>query len=150
MKKARPQRSSSSPPVWSRSSGTISFSPASRSMALPDFYGVRQGAKTLNLDSHLVPCLEEDLRVADEANAGRGTGQDEVSGHQGHTGAQERDQTGDREDHLRCRTVLHDLAVEHAPDRERLRVGYLVAGRYVRTNRSEGIYGLAPRPLPPL
>src|SRR5215218_9642003 len=111
------------------------------------FDGVGEGSEALDLDRHLISCLQPHLRVAGRADAWWGACDYDIAGDEGHALGEEGDELGDREDHLRCRTVLHDLAVEDAPDRKVLRVFDLVTGRDVRPHRAEGVYGLAARPL---
>src|SRR3954470_3105102 len=84
--------------------------------------GVGQGAEALDLDRDLVTVLQQDLRIPEDADAGRRARGDQVAGLQRDRAADVADDLGDREDHVRRRGVLHDLAVEDASDRQRLRV----------------------------
>src|SRR5215217_9320859 len=90
--------------------------------------GVGQGSEALYLDGDLIPCLQPHLRVAGRADARWRARDYDVAGDEGHTLREEGDELGDREDHLRRRPVLHDLAVQDAAYREVLRICDLICG----------------------
>src|SRR3954454_12343161 len=110
--------------------------------------GIGQGAEALDLDRDLVTVLQQDLGIAEDADAGRGAGGDQVTRLQRDDAGDVGDDLRDREDHLAGRRVLHRLAVEHAADGQRLRVGDLLARHEPRTGRAEGVGRLASGPLP--
>src|SRR5215204_5039672 len=101
--------------------------------ALVRLDGVGKGSEALYLDGDLISCLQPDLRVAGRAHAWWRARDDHVSGHQRHALGEEGDEFGDREDHLRGRPVLHDLAVQDAAYGQVLRVSYLICGRDERS-----------------
>src|SRR5215204_4525247 len=111
------------------------------------FDGVGEGSEALDLDRHLISCLQPHLRVAGRADAWWGACDYDIAGDEGHALGEEGDELGDREDHLRCRPILHDLAVQDAAYGEILRVFDLVCGRDEGSYWAEGVYGLAARPL---
>src|SRR6185312_15086857 len=73
--------------------------------------GIGQGAEALDLDRDLVTVLQQDLGIAEDADAGRGAGGDEVARLQRDDAGVVGDDVGDREDHLARGRVLHGLAV---------------------------------------
>ena len=108
---------------------------------------VRQHADAVDLDGDLVACLEQYGRIAEHADAGWRAREDEVARLEGDRLADERDDLGDAEHHVRRRRVLHHLAVQDGADAERLRVGDLGSGDEGRPHRAERVERLAARPL---
>src|SRR5215210_3894021 len=75
------------------------------------FDRVGQGSEALYLDRDLISCLQPHLRVAGRADAWWRTCDYHIAWDEGHTLGEKGDELGDREDHLRCRPILHDFAV---------------------------------------
>ena len=86
-------------------------------------------------------------RVAEDADAARRAGRDDVAGLQRERHRAVADDLGDAEVHLRGARVLEDLVVDPALDLERLRIGDLVGRHEGRAHRAEGVERLATRPL---
>src|SRR5438876_661017 len=82
---------------------------ASRSLV---YDGITQHADFFNLDLDDVAGFEEDWRLAGEADAGRGTGCDDVSRHEVEDGRAIFDQPWDREDEHRRIARLYHGAVD--------------------------------------
>src|SRR3546814_4785050 len=78
-----------------------------------------------------------------QADARRGAGRDDVAGLQRHELRKIGDDLGDGEDHRLGVPVLHALAVDRQPHRQRLRVADLVGGDQPRADRAEGRETLA-------
>src|SRR5438034_545822 len=108
---------------------------------------VRERAETVDLDRHLVAVLQEDRRLAGEADPRGRASRDQVVGLERHRQACERNHLGDREDHLCRRRILHHLAVQGAADPERLGVGNLLSRDEARADGAERVDRLRPRPL---
>src|SRR6187431_853510 len=101
-------------------------------------------AEAGDAELHLVARLQVHRgRLHAERHAGRRAGGDEIAGPEGAEAAAVGDQLGDAEDHGRGAAVLHPLAVDLEPHRQRLRIGDLVCGDHPRADRAEGVAALA-------
>src|SRR5487761_1919527 len=118
--------------------------------------GVRDAADPIHLDPHDIARDKEDRRLAEDADTRRGPGDHQVAGLQRDARRDERDQLGDREDHVVRGAVLdQDLAACVGPGRgrvpaaqaERGRVAQLVGRDHARPQRQERVRPLGPQPL---
>ena len=107
---------------------------------------VRERADAVDLDRDLVAGLQQPLRVAEDADAGRRPGEDQVARLEGRRLRRVADDLVDPEDQVRRRRVLHDVAVQDRADPERVRIAD-VGGRDERADRAERVRRLAARPL---
>ena len=82
-------------------------------------------------------------------DAMRRSGQDHGAGKQRGAPAEEGDQGGDVEDHVRGRPVLNRLAIQTRGELEGVGIGDLVRGDQDGTERAEGVEELAAAPLAP-
>src|SRR5262249_17388986 len=116
---------------------------------LPGTYDpARQPPEAVDLDGDLVARAEEDLRLAEDPDAGRRAGGDQVARRQRDRLRDEAEDLVDAEDHVRGRRVLHPFAVQDRADRQRLRMGDLLRRHELRADRAERVERLPARPLP--
>src|SRR5579875_2291582 len=101
----------------------------------------------LDLDADPLARPDPAARLARDADARRRPGRHDVARLERHDRAQLGEQPAHAEHHLRRVRVLQRLAVDRAADRERLRVGDLVARDERRSARAVRVPRLSKRPL---
>ena len=101
----------------------------------------------VDLDFHPIPGFEPDGRFPCHAHAGGGSRENDGAVRQRGAAAEEGDQLRDAEDEILGVRVLHDFTVQIGADAEPGGVLDLIPGDQARTQRGEGVEGLATAPL---
>src|ERR1041384_6885408 len=114
-------------------------------MALGRYNAGALFAKHRHARTNLIVRAQKALRPQAGIRSGRRAGGDDVAAMQRHERADVADQPCTFEDHLRRRAALHRLAVQLERDVERLRIGDLLSGDKIGTDRTERVRRLAAR-----
>src|SRR5512146_3136327 len=108
---------------------------------------IDEPTNAVDLDDDHVPVVQEPRRLAEDADATRRPGRDDVAGLEGHEPRTEGNQVGDIVDHLGRGGVLEDLVVDQAADAQRFRIRQVVGRDDPRPDRAERVEALASHPL---
>lgn len=110
-------------------------------------YMISENADLFDFGFDDVAVLQEGGRVLGKTNAGRGSGQDDVAGVQGHALGQIIDDGGNIKDHVSGGGFLTGFTIDAAADTEIQRKGQRAFVNNGWAQRAEGIQGFAFIPL---